>query len=112
MPKTTIAYDRQTVNMVFELKRSLPVHEQADFRISSPDLLKRVKDIYRETNRADTKTLAKRLLQAISVISTSDKSATRYRGVARADASGSDATGSSAAEPQKKKMYRGLVVDY
>lgn len=106
MTKTTIAYDRQTVNMVFELKRSLPLHEQTDFRISSPDLITRVKDIYLATTKPETKTLAKRLLRAISVLS-------RSSNTAPSDLAAGDINvlpeGDSSAK--KKRMYRGLAVD-
>ncbi len=110
MTKTPIAYDRQTVNIIFELKRSLPMSEQADFRISSPDLIKRVKSIYLETTKADTKTLAKRVLRTIDAFSAPEKLAARYRGVVLADPS-SDAGSKPSSEPKKKWVYRGLIVD-
>ena len=106
MPIDTIAYDRNMVNLVFELKRTLPLQEQADFRISSPDLLKRVKDIYNATSKPETKDLAKRLLQSVSLSSQTARSGHQYRGATTVSE-----VAKASPKPQAKRMYRGLPID-
>lgn len=65
MPNPTLQYDRQTVNLAFELKRSLPLDDQADFKLSNPDFVSRVKEIYQATPKKQTKKLAQEFLDRI-----------------------------------------------
>ncbi len=65
MANSTLQYDRNTVNLVFALKRSLPATEQVDFKLSSPDLIQRVKQIYLATSQPATKRLAALFLEEV-----------------------------------------------
>ncbi|WP_353409410.1 hypothetical protein [Arenicella sp. 4NH20-0111] len=58
----TLQYDRQTIKLAFELKRTLPLDDQADFKISNPDFVSRVKEIYQATTKKKTKDLAEEFL--------------------------------------------------
>ena len=73
MTNPTLNYDRQTVNLAFELKRSLPLTEQASFKLSDPNLVELVREIYRLSSKEQTKQLAQEFLQKVGVSTASSK---------------------------------------
>ncbi len=62
MANTDLQYDRNTVNLVLNLKRSLPLEQQADFKLTDPELIPRVKELYRAGLPKKSKALAEQLL--------------------------------------------------
>jgi len=64
-------YDRQTVNLILEIKRSLPIHLQDDFKLASPDLIDNVKTIYLVTKIDHVRALAAKFLDTAGIEATS-----------------------------------------
>ncbi len=116
MANTHLQYDRRTINLVFELKRSLPLDKQADFKLSNPDLVPKVKEIYLSASSRKSKALAKRVLEKAGVpIRRANKSLLDVFKVGEKTTADTDHV-SSPIEPVKAqaksvKMYRGQVVD-
>lgn len=60
-------YDRKTATLAMNVKRSLPTHLQDAFKLSSPDLVDRVKQLYLHEKKGKTKALAAKFLTMAGV---------------------------------------------
>lgn len=117
MQNLNLQYDRETVNLVFALKRSLPLDDQADFKLSSPDLIEKIKLIHHRSKKASIKALAGQVLAKLgeptsepsnglfSIFKTNEQPERTYRGA------NTLSRASEARKSKKVKMYRGQVVD-
>jgi len=115
-------YDRQTINLVFEIKRALPLHLQDGLKLASPDLVDKVKDIYLNINKDDVKALAARFLHVAGIDveylsrSKAKPLARLYRGVEiavdseRTSESNDDNSMVEPVDNKPTKMYRGQIV--
>ena len=104
-------YNRKLINLVFDIKRTLPDEQKDEFKVSAPDLLDRVVDIYHNTRDAATRDLSKRFLELAGHEVPENKPRT-YRGMVMAEEQKPRKSESESGETSRPvKMYRGRIVD-
>lgn len=104
-------YDRLAVNLILEIKRSLPSHLQNDFKLASPDLIDKVKDIFLTTKNDNVKALAAQFLEIAGV---KEKSLTKSDSSLLGRLTNTASFNNKSEEPNPAKvtvkMYRGQPV--
>jgi len=113
--------DRYMVNLFFEIKRNIPIHQHGDMKISNPNIGKVMLDLYKATDDENIKLLTRIFLERAgdSWIKEADKktsvTATLIKKLTRENVANnvlSEKSESSRGSVTKaKRIYRGQIVE-
>jgi hypothetical protein len=110
--------DRYMVNLFFEIKRNIPLHQQSEMKISDPELGKVMSELYRQTDNDNIKLLTQIFLERAGEnwLKDADKTNTSAtirlaKGVKQGLVNKQPHNPVSETNIKPKRIYRGQVVE-